>query len=208
MNDSALLTSLGTVLLEHRYLILFAVAIFDGTWSVLAAGVLAATGFFDVRPAVAILIVSETIGGYLWYAIGRFGGARSLDWLLRKRPSAAAVLERVRARTERATGIVLFIVKVTYSVTVPVLILIGTLRYDLRKFSAINIAGSVIWASMVFGLGYLAGDRARAFVPVLKDVGHAVLLVLGAAAAVWTIHRVGSSYLRRRNGSTPSTGTG
>lgn len=198
MNDvTALLAAYRDVLFEHRYIILLAVTVFEGTWTVLLAGVLSATGFFVLPFALISCIIGETIGGMMWYAIGYFFGGRSIDWMVRNSPTKKALLASVRKHTERATGLIVFLVKVTYSITTPTLILVGMLKYDIRKYTIINFIGSVFWATMLIGLGYFLGDRAREYVPVLKTVGHAVVTGTLIVLAGLAVHRFGRIFLKR-----------
>lgn len=183
-----------------KYLILFVIGTLEGTGTMLAAGALTAAGWFSPWPALAVCMVAETVGGYLWYGIGYFAGGSVIDRFTHTSPVRRAFMERLRHHSERSAAWVVLLVKLTYSVTVPTLIFIGSLRYDLKKFSAANLVGSIGWVLMLFGLGFAFGKPAVRYIPLFRQAGTVALVVIVVIITLWIIKSIGNAVMRRVGG--------
>lgn len=165
---------------EHRYWLLFIASVLEGFNTIIVAGFLTAAHQFQVIPAVLIMMVGETINSFIWYYAGYWGGARVLDFFVRGKPKQQQMLERIKSYFERYTGQVILIAKLTFSMTIVILIFVGTMRYDRKKFTFYNIIGSIGWVLMIFSLGYFFGESYQFSVDSLRHISYFVLVaVLG-----------------------------
>ena len=187
---------------EHgKYLLLFVIGTFEGTGTMLAAGAMTAAGWFSAGPALAVCMIAETAGGFLWYGIGYFAGGATVNRLTRTSPAGQAFMERLRRHSEKSAAWVVLLVKLTYSVAVPTLIFVGSLKYDIKKFAAANVVGSIGWVLMLFGLGYAFGKPAVKYLPVFRQFGTVALVVIVVIITLWIIKSIGTVVMRRVGGS-------
>jgi len=183
--------------LEHRYLILLAVTSLEGTWSILAAGTLTAAGFFAVWPALLVCILGEVLGGFLWYGVGRLVGVNVIERFMHGSVVRRALLDRIRQHSERTAWLIVILVKLTYSATVPTLILIGSLRYNLKRYALANAIGSIGWVAMLFWLSFGVGKPVVQYLSSLRAVGLIVGGLVFGGLALWGLSIAGAKVLRR-----------
>lgn len=131
---------------------------FPGDTLLLAAGLLAAGGEFDITVLIGVIIFSAIFGGLCGYLIGLKAGPR-----LFKKEEGLIFRKEYINRSERfyekhgGKTIVLarfFPILRTFA---PVVAGIG--RMNIVKFMIYNIVGSAIWATVVTLLGYFFGQQ-------------------------------------------------
>jgi membrane protein DedA with SNARE-associated domain len=159
---TALFATHQEAILQYRYAILLLVALFEGTGTMIATGAMIATGFFNPFYALVACTIAEIIDGFIWYTVGYYFGATPIEYFIRNSPARQAFMAAIRRHSDKSAGLVVLLVKMTYSVTNATLILIGSLKYDLKRFAVFNIIGSIGWATMLLSLGYVFGQAALA----------------------------------------------
>jgi membrane protein DedA with SNARE-associated domain len=193
----ALFSAHQAVILEYRYVILFVATFLEGTATQIATGALIAAGIFDPVYAFVSCTIAEVLDGYLWYTVGYYFGAKPIEYFIRNSPARQAFMGAVRKHSERAAGLVVLVVKMTYSVTNATLILIGSLRYDIKRFSLFNAVGSFGWTIILLSLGYSFGHAALAYLPMFRLVGVTVFFVVCSVVALLALKHFGDTLIRR-----------
>ena len=169
---------------QYWYLILFVGLFIEGFSALLIGGFLISIGAIALVPGIIVLSAGEILAGYMWYGVGAWGGTASLQWFVRGRPSRERLLTRVRKAFEQYGGAVIFLAKVTFSITIVTQILAGSLKYPFKKFSLYNITGSLIWVGIVAGFGFFFGASYQAFVDYWDSVSNMIMVALVTIALV------------------------
>ncbi len=198
---TALFATHQAVILQYRYALLMLVVVFEGTATMIATGTLIATGFFNPAYALAVCVLAEILDGFIWYTVGYYFGATPIEYFIRNSPGRQAFMAAIRRHSDRSAGLVVLLVKMTYSVTNATLILIGSLKYNLKRFTFFNVIGSVGWATMLLSLGYVFGQAALAYLPAFRVVGVTVFFVICGVVTLIALKYFGDTLIRRVRGA-------
>ncbi len=152
-------------------------------------GFLASVGAIAFVPAIVLCMLGETINGYLWYMVGYFAGAKPIDKWGRSKPKSRKVIETVERYFQKYSGRAILITKLTWSLTIATMIMAGSFKYNLKKFSFYNAIGSAAWAVGVFYVGFVFGKGFKA-VSLLNSVSHAVLFLAGAIILIYILKQI------------------
>ena len=197
----AFFTTHQATILEYRYVFLFILQLLEGTVMMITAGVLIAAGYFSPVTAFIVCSIAENLDGFLWYSIGYYFGSKPIDWFIRNSPGRQAFIAAMRRHSDRSAGLVVLFVKMTYSITNATLVLVGSLKYDIRRFAFYNFIGSLGWAALLLSLGYTFGHAALAYLPVLRHIGVGVFFIIVSVVALLVLKYIGDLLLKRvRNG--------
>jgi len=192
------------ILIEHKYLWIFLGASIEGPNTVILAGFLASMGSLSLWPVFLLCLGGEIINGYIWYAVGYFAGAKPIDKWGRKDQKSRKIIEKVEEYFKKYSGRAIVIAKLTWSLTIATMIMSGSLKYNLKKFSIYNFIGSLGWIIMTFFVGFFFGQSYKFIFDYIRDAVY-LLVFLGGAVAVGFILRfifrsmfVKSLFLRER----------
>src|SRR3989338_11611750 len=83
------------VLFSHTYVFLFLGAAIEGLSTLVIGGFLVSTKSVSFLPALIAFALGHTVNGYVWYAVGYFGGAKSLDRWGRTKENSRKIIETV-----------------------------------------------------------------------------------------------------------------
>jgi len=178
------------VLFSHTYIFLFLGAAIEGLSTLVIGGFLVSTHSVAFLPALAAFTLGHTVNGFMWYAVGYYGGAKSLDKWVRKDPKGEKILNTVQRYFEMHSGKAIFATKFTFSLTLATQIMAGSLKYDLRKYSWYNFIGSVCWAAFAMSVGYFFGASYRLLFVYLKDFAYFVVFLGGAIALIYILKAI------------------
>ncbi len=181
---------------QYRYPLLAGITILEGTASVLVVGVLAAAGLLNPWATYLACLIGSTVGGYFWYGIGYWAGAWPLEKFMHSSPVRRALLKRIREHSERAAGIIVFLAKLGYAITTPTLIIAGSLRFDLKRFSMANLSGTLIWVSVLFWASYGTGIPAVGLLSKFKAFGVILVIAVVGAVAILLLRKMSSALIR------------
>lgn len=168
------------ILFSHKYLFLFLGSAIEGANTMILGGFLASTGFVSLLPLFFLFILGETINSYIWYFVGYFAGSKPIDKWARSKPRSAKVINTVQRYFEKYSGRAILITKFTYSMTIATLVMAGSLKYDIKKFSFYNFIGSVGWVCMTLFIGYFFGQSYKLLFSYLNNFLY-ILIFLGSA---------------------------
>ena len=156
------------------------------------AGILISVGAVPVFPTIGVVLLGNILNGYMWYTVGYFAGAKPLDKWGRKDEKSRLIIEKVEKYFDRYSGRALIITRMTLSLTVATLIMAGSLKYNIKKFSLYNLLGAAGWVGTTLAVGYFFGH-----VYTFVSAGFRTVFVLAMAVlVVFLIHNF-SKYVRR-----------
>lgn len=175
------------VLLDHKYLFLFFGAMIEGLNTMVLGGFLVSTGTVSFLPTFSLFLGGYVINGYIWYAVGYFAGSKPIDKWGRSKPKSELIINTVQKYFEKYSGKAIVLTKFTFSLTVATLIMAGSLKYDLRKFSWYNFLGSVGWVCVTLSVGYFFGQSYKFFFVYLKNFTYILVFLGGAITLIYIL---------------------
>jgi len=175
-------------IITHKYLLLFLGAVLEGMNSMILGGFLISVGNIKFIPTFFMFLGGYVINGYIWYAVGYFGGSKPLDKWVRKDEKGKKILGSVEHYFERYSGRAIIFTKFTFSLTIATLITAGSLKYNLKKFTYYNFWGSVGWVAVTLFIGFFFGESFKLiFTNFLRNLTYFIVSVGGAVALVYAI---------------------
>ncbi len=158
------------------------------------AGVLINNGEMNIVPVIAFATLGSLLGAVFFYYVGYALGPRRSHAFLDRLPlvETADVDKTFEwfARHGRAAVFFGRMVPIVRSfISVPA----GVVRMPIGQFLLFTAGGSLIWNSVLIGLGVAAGDFVEANLQYLDYV----LVVAVVAAVAWFVYKKASGRLRR-----------
>ncbi len=187
-----LLTSVGLGLLFALILFESAGIPLPGETALIAAGLLASKGRYEIWQVIVIAALAAIVGDNLGYWAARRWGHQIADrWklLARYRDKAMPPAERFfKAHGGKTVFIARFVAILRFTVAW----LAGMTRMDWWKFFFWNAAGGICWA---VGIGLLAYYGGKAAAEAFDKYG---LIAVGVIAVVVVVGLVGTHFWRKR----------
>lgn len=169
----------------------------EGLNTMVLGGFLVSIDNLKFLPSFTAFLLGYMANGYAWYAVGYFAGAKPLDKWGRTKPNSDKIINTVQGYFERHSGKAIIITKLTLSLTIVTLIMAGSLKYNLKKFSWYNFLGSVGWVALTMSVGFFFGQSYRFFVVYLKNFTYFIAFLGGAIALVYVIKiSIRSAFIR------------
>jgi len=171
------------------------VAILVGTFlegeSVLALGGVAASyGYLSFPRVVAVAVLGAFAGDQAAFYFGRRLGPA----ILARNPKLAAKAVRVQALVRRWDALAVIALRFMYGMRIAGPIVIGTCGISPWRLAFFNFIGALIWAPVITGIGYLAGQALEHWIGRLQHVQIALLMLVALVVVAWTLVH----FLRRR----------
>src|SRR3989338_8821757 len=184
-------------LIAYKYLFLFLGAMIEGLNTMVLGGFLVSVNTVKLLPLFLLFVLAYTINGYIWYTVGYFAGAKPIDKWGRKDEKGKKIIERVESYFNKYSGRAIIITKFTFSLTVATLIMAGSLKYNLKKFSLYNFIGSIGWVAVTLFVGYFFGQSYKLFFVYLKHFTYGLIFLSGAIALIYIIKLIfGSAFVK------------
>jgi len=159
-----------------------------------AAGVLINDGRLNVVPVVLFATLGSVLGAVFFYLVGKGLGPRRSHAFLDRLPLVeTADVDRTFAWFERHGRSAVFFGRMVPIVRSFVSVPAGVVKMPFLQFLVFTAAGSLIWNSVLIGLGVAAGDFIQANLHYLDYVVAAVVVL----AVGWFVYRKATGQLRR-----------
>jgi membrane protein DedA with SNARE-associated domain len=161
---------------------------------------LAAKGDLQLVPVAITAWTASVLGGFVGFAIGRFGGHRLLErygryiWITPER------LKKAEGFFARYGGGVILLARFFEGLRQIYAILAGSLNISWRNFIVCNLAGATLWAAVWIGLLLWFGRHMRRIWEVFRANELWILLGIGCAALL----AAGILHLLQRGKAGPS----
>ena len=174
------------------FVVLFVVAVVPlaPTEAVLIGyGVLAASGELSLTAVIAVAAAGCAVSDLVNFAVGRAVGMKALTRLGR-RPGPRAVIVWTAAKLATRGESILVAVRFVPGGGVVGAVLAGSLRWPLRRFTPVALAGATLWSAYTATLGYFGGRVfADPVVATLVSFGVATLISVPIGMAVKAAQR-------------------
>jgi len=158
------------------------------------AGALAADGRLDLGAVLALATAGALAADLAWFAVGRRHGHRVLHTVCRVSLSPDSCVRRTEDLFERVGMQSLLLAKFLpgYSLVAPPLA--GSVGTPAVTFLLWDLAGTLLWAGVAAGAGYLFHGAVDEALAAIGTLGGWAGVAVGAALALWVLAR----WYRRR----------
>ncbi|MEP6991624.1 MAG: DedA family protein [bacterium] len=152
-----------------------------GETAVVTAAAFAARGSLNIYGVVLSTVIGTVLGGSGGYWVGRIGGrgllVRHGHWIRLD----ASRLARTEAYFKRHGAKTVFIARFIALLRIFGSLLAGVAHMPFAEFTAVNLAGGVLWAAVFSAVGYLFGKHLSQLDNYLGRISIAlsVLVVIG-----------------------------
>lgn|SRR5574338_88691 len=164
------------------YLAIFVGSFVEGETVLALAGLAAQHGYVSLSAVVAAGAAGGFVADQLLFFIGRRYGDRALA----RFPAVAAKAPKVRALVRRSDVAAVILVRFIYGMRIAGPIVIGSCGIPSMRLALLNLVGALLWAPLVAGAGYLAGQAIERWIGHLRHVEIAGLMaIVLAVALVW-----------------------
>ncbi len=156
----------------------------EGETVLVLAAFSAHRGYLNLPVVILIGCLVSFASDQFFFWIGRLKGAQFLE----KRPKWLPRVERAKALLGRNSNLLFVGVRFMYGFRTVLPFVLGTSRFDPKRFALLNFLGAFLWAT-IFGLaGYLFGHLMEL---VLRDVSRyepwIILLFLIPGVSIWLL---------------------
>lgn len=145
-----MLSSLST----YGYIILFLYSLGGGMVAIIAAGVLSYTGQMNLGISIIIATISNTLGDSMLFYIGRYNKSMLMPYIKKHRRKLALSYVLMKKYGDK----IIFFQKFVYGIKTLVPVAIGLTKYSYTKFNILNFISALIWAVLLGGASFLAGE--------------------------------------------------
>jgi membrane protein DedA with SNARE-associated domain len=180
------------------YLAVLIGTLLEGEAVLFLAGLAAQHGYLSFPIVAAVGAVGGFVADQSLFFIGRRFGNR----LLVRFPPVAARAPRVQALVKRWDVLAVVLVRFLYGLRIAGPIVIGSCGIVAWRLVLFNFIGAVIWAFLVAGVGYFAGQAVEQWFGRLHHTQ--VLLLMGAALALM-LFSIAIAWRRRQLRRSPTT---
>lgn len=171
---------------ELGYAALFIGTLLEGETIVFLAGLAAHHGYLWFPAVIGVAVTGGFISDQILFHVGRRYGER----VFARFPGLAARVPRAQALLRRWDVLAIIGVRFLYGLRIAAPIVIGSCGISPWRLAVFDFIGAVIWALVVGGLGYFAGQAVQYWI---ARVDLAIVLGLMAAAlfagTAWNVVR-------------------
>lgn len=171
---------------ELGYAALFIGTLLEGETIVFLAGLAAHHGYLWFPAVLAVSVVGGFLSDQILFHLGRRYGER----IYARFPGLAAKVPRVRALLLRWDVLAILLVRFLYGLRIVAPLVIGSCGIAAWRLAVFDFLGAVLWAFVVAGLGYFAGQAVQYWLARLDlSVVLGMMALALAAGTVWNIRR-------------------
>jgi len=162
--------------------------------ALLATGALAASGRVSIALVIGAIVVVTLPVDLVWYELGRRRGSRVLSGLCRLTLEPDVCIRRTENLFLRFGVRTLLVSKFLPGMTTVLPPLAGVFGVSRLQFALYDVAGSVLWAGVWMGLGFVFSDAIEQVILRVAGLGRSAGLVVAAALILYILVK----YLRRQ----------
>jgi membrane protein DedA with SNARE-associated domain len=188
-------------LVRHGYAWLFAVVFLEqlgaplpATPLLLAMGALLARDDFSFAGALGVTALAAGLADHVWFQVGRRRGQAALRFLCRVSLEPDNCVSNTRYWFRRLGGWALLLAKFFPGLNAVAVPVAATSRMPLARFAALELGGTLLWATTLLGLGYAFRAQLEALAAWAFRISSSAALVLGVPLAAY----LGFKYWQRR----------
>jgi membrane protein DedA with SNARE-associated domain len=185
----ALIAQYGVLLVFLNVLVTQLGAPVPAVPTLVVAGALVAGGQVPVLGVLLVTVVACLLSDALWYAAGRRYGAGVMRLLCRISLSPDSCVQRSELQFQRWRGQVLLIAKFVPGLATVAPPLVGAMGLAPSAFVLFDGLGSLLWAAVAIGLGYVFAAQIDDLLAAIANAGTLALEVLLGLLALYVVAR-------------------
>ena len=180
---------------EYRYMFLIPGVLFLGPILSLAAGVLLRLGTLELFPTALALAGGELFGDVLWYWLGRHFGDSFVSLFGTYFGITEPRIRNIKRQYHVHHDWLIFVSKLTagFAIAPVIFFTAGLSRVHFGRYMTINIAGQIIWTTIMLSIGYFLGQTYLQVNNIFDALFYGAVTIL-VLAALYGFFR----YLRTR----------
>jgi membrane protein DedA with SNARE-associated domain/rhodanese-related sulfurtransferase len=182
-----LIAEYGVLLVFINVLVEQAGAPIPAVPTMVVAGALASAGKLPLLPILVVAVIACLISDLAWYWAGRHFGAAVLRTLCRISLSPDSCVKQSEMRFQRWGGQLLLIAKFVPGLSTIAPPMVGALKLRPYIFVFLDGVGSLIWAGVMVGLGYVFAQQIDHVLMMLASAGIVAIELLGALLAAYML---------------------
>lgn len=169
---------------QYGYLAVVVGGMLEGETAFVTAGYALSRGYLDPATTWLCAVAGGSLGDVTYYLLGRRFGPR----LIRAFPALRRLRARATLLLRRWGRAAAFVARFAYGLRTVLPLSIGAARFAFPLFLGFNLLGSVVFASLYLGVGYLFGEAVQRMLARVEGYeGWSVLGLLLAGACIWAL---------------------
>ncbi|MFJ3469462.1 DedA family protein [Pseudomonas sp. NPDC090201] len=176
---------INALLVNYGYWAVFIGCLLEGETILILGGLAAHQTSLRLVDVILIATLGGMLGDQILFWTGRYFGPRILPRLHRQQ----ATIDRVSGLIERYPMASVFSVRFLYGMRLIGPLVIGASRLSPIRFSAINLLGAAVWATLFVMAGYWAGEALQNLLGNLKPYRLPIFIGVVVIAAVVALVR-------------------
>lgn len=185
----ALITEYGVLLVFLNVLLTQLGAPLPAVPTLVVAGTLVAGGQLAPAAAIGAAVAGAVLGDLAWFTAGRRYGAGVMRLLCRISLSPDSCVARSELHFQRWRGRVLLIAKFVPGLSTVSSSLVGAMGLRLPMFVLFDGLGSLWWAALAVGLGYLFAAQIDSLLAAIASAGTLAIELLAGLLALYVLLR-------------------
>lgn len=175
-----LIAEYGVLLVFLNVLVEQAGAPLPAVPTLVVAGALISAGKLPLVPVLLVALIACLLSDLVWYWAGRHFGAAVLRTLCRISLSPDSCVKQSELRFQRWGGQILLIAKFVPGLSTIAPPMVGALKLRPHVFLFLDGLGSLIWAGVMVGLGYVFAQQIDHVLMMLASAGIVAIEFVGA----------------------------
>lgn len=155
--------------------------------TLVVAGALAASAQLPLAGVLLVAVLACLLSDSLWYWAGRHFGAGVMRMICRISLSPDSCVQQSEVRFQRWRGQVLLIAKFVPCLSTVAPPLVGAMGLRLPAFVLLDGIGSLLWAGVAIGLGYVFAAQIDDLLDTIANAGTIALELLLALLALYIL---------------------
>jgi membrane protein DedA with SNARE-associated domain len=177
---------------EYGYLVVF-IGVFieqigvpiPSNFLLIVAGALAGLGQLDLAFVIFLTVAAALLGDTIWFYIGRSRGFKVLSFMCRISLEPDSCVSGAKNMFLRHGARSLLVAKFVPGFSTVAQPIAGAMNMNLGRFIILDGLGSLIWAAVFVGLGYMFSDQFEKIVEYAGNFGWWFGLILIAGLATY-----------------------
>jgi membrane protein DedA with SNARE-associated domain len=154
------------------------------------AGNLAKTGEFNIFIVIALGTIAQTLGTYIAYLIGKYGGEPIIKRYGKYLLISAHDYKRAEVWFAKRGSKAIFVSRLIPVIRSYAGFAAGAFDMDVKAFLRDSFLGSLVWSVLLAGLGYWLGDSWKHYYGYLHYVDYLVIIVVVVVIARFVYTRI------------------
>jgi len=155
----------------------------------LAAGALAGTGRLSLWTSLICVVFAAVAADLIWYQLGRRKGKKVLRFLCKISLEPDSCVRRTAGIYEKQGVRSLLFAKFVPGLNTVSTPLAGITKMRLRRFLLFDTIGTLIWAALFQGVGYLFSGEIERVAERITFLGGGFVFLLAATAAGYILYK-------------------